>query len=413
MADRARRRETPVRDRIVGLRRVRAGDLAPNPSNWRRHPERQARALRALLQEVGYADALIARELSDGSLQLLDGHLRQSLDPDQVVPVLVVDLDEAEADKLLLTLDPLAGLAVADPKSLAELLERVKTESAAVRDLLAGMARAARLPMNAGLTDPEEIPLVPQAPVTLPGEVWDLGPHRIVCGDATDPSTFATLLEGQGADVLWTDPPYGVDYSGKTRKALQIMNDDADGLASLLERSFSAADAALHPGAPIYICHPAGPNSVVFSGAFLSAGWTLLQGLIWVKDALVLGHSDYHFRHEPLLYGRKPGPARYGRGHVGWHGGDAQTSVFEIARPRASREHPTAKPVELIRRCLENSSTFGETVLDPFLGSGSTLIAAEQLGRCCVGVEIDPSYVDVAVSRWETFTGLEATRRQT
>ncbi|MDP9201130.1 MAG: DNA modification methylase [Gemmatimonadota bacterium] len=399
----------PVRDRIVEFRRVRAGDLAPNPANWRRHPERQRRALRALLREVGYADALLARLAPGGTLVLFDGHLRQSLDPDQVVPVIVTDLTEAEAEKLLLTLDPLAGLAVADPAVLGDLLDRVETSSSAVRALLDDLARKARLPLRLGLTDPEDIPPLTRTPRARLGDVWELGEHRIACADATD--SLAFVMQGSSADVLWTDPPYGVGYVGKTKKALRIANDDAEGLRSLVDRAFAATDVVLRPGAATYIAHPAGRLSVTFAEAFLDAGWELRQTLIWVKDQMVLGHGDYHYRHEPILYGRKPGTGRWGRGHDGWYGGNAETSIFEVPRPRASRDHPTAKPVALVRRCLQNSSTSGDLVLDPFLGSGSTLIAAEQDGRRCVGIELDPCYVDVAVARWEAFTGERARRR--
>ncbi len=202
----------------------------------------------------------------------------------------------------------------------------------------------------------------------------------------------------------------GVDYTGKTQRALRIANDDRDGLPSLLSRSFAAADAVLCPGAAIYICHPAGSLSVTFASAFLEVGWELRQSLVWVKDAMVLGHGDYHYRHEPILYGSKPGAGRWGRGHQGWFGGNAETSVLEIPRPRASREHPTAKPVELVRRLVRNSSTEDDAILDPFLGSGTTLIASEELRRRCFGIELDPAYVDVAIARWEAFTGTKARR---
>jgi DNA modification methylase len=156
--------------------------------------------------------------------------------------------------------------------------------------------------------------------------------------------------------------------------------------------------------------HPAGALSSVFLTKFLGARWRLHQTLVWVKDRMVLGHADYHYRHEPLLYGYKPGPGRWGRGHLGWHGGNDQDSVFEIPRPQASRDHPTAKPVELIARCLTNSSEAGEAVLDPFAGSGSTIIACEELGRSAFVCELDPAYCDVTRTRWEAFTGQEAVR---
>jgi DNA modification methylase len=207
--------------------------------------------------------------------------------------------------------------------------------------------------------------------------------------------------------VLLTDPPYGVDYRGKTKRSLRIANDDGNGIADLLSETFPVLDKVLAPGTPIYLFHPAGPASAVFVKAFLDVGWQIRQGLVWVKDALVLGHGDYHFRHEPIIYGTTPG-GRLGRGRARWYGGHAQTSVFEVPRPRASLEHPTAKPVALISQLVANSSRIGDVVLDPFLGSGTTLIAAEQLGRRCCAIEIDARYADVAIARWEAFTGRQA-----
>src|SRR5437870_5406091 len=178
-----------VPDRVVELVRVRAGDLAENPKNWRRHPERQRAALRGLLREIGYADALLARRDGD-RLILVDGHLRKSLSDDQIVPVLVLDLDEREAETLLVTLDPLAALAEADPGALAELLETVETSSAAVLELLDGLRRSAGLPLVPVFGDPDDVPAPPRVPRTRPGDVWLLGDHRLVCGDATDGATL-------------------------------------------------------------------------------------------------------------------------------------------------------------------------------------------------------------------------------
>ena len=149
-----------------------------------------------------------------------------------------------------------------------------------------------------------------------------------------------------------------------------------------------------------------------FTGAFLGQGWRLHQSLVWVKDSLVLGHSDYQFRHETILYGHKPGRGRIGRGGRGWYGDDAQTSVLEVERPKASREHPTMKPPELIEIALGNSSKRGDVVLDPFAGSGSTLVACERLGRSARLIELEPRYCDVVVERFERLTGKKATRRR-
>lgn len=397
---------TTIRDRIVELRRVRAGELQPNPRNWRRHPKRQREALRALLSEVGFADAILARQLEDGSLEIVDGHLRQSMDAEAIVPVLILDVDEAEADKLLATLDPLASMAIADPEALRALLVSVETASEDVRLLLAGLATAADVQARLGLVDPDEIP-EPSEPRAKPGEVFALGEHRLACGDACDPALLRRLMGDERAQLMLTDPPYGVRYTGKTSRGLRIENDDPDGLGPLLTAAFGAIDAVLAPGAAIYLFHPAGPGSVRFADAVAAVGWDIRQGLVWVKDSLVLGHGDFHYRHEPILYAGKPGKP-LGRGRAGWYGGNAETSVFEVPRPKAGRDHPTAKPVELLSRLTANSSTFGDVVFDPFLGSGSTLIAAERLSRRLYGVEIDPTYLEVAIARWEAFTGQRA-----
>jgi DNA modification methylase len=153
---------------------------------------------------------------------------------------------------------------------------------------------------------------------------------------------------------------------------------------------------------------PAGPGQLAFLNAFIAQGWDLRQSLVWEKDQMVLGHGDYHYRHEPIAFGYAPGPGRRGRGGVGWYGGNAQDSILEVPRPAASRDHPTMKPVELIRRCLRNSSPPSGVVLDPFAGSGSTLIACELLGLRGHAVELDPAYCDVIIRRYEEITGKEA-----
>ena len=398
-------RAAAVRDRIVELRRVKAGELLDNPKNWRRHPEAQRSALSELLSRIGWADACIARLTPEG-LVLIDGHLRRDLHPDAALPVLVLDLDQSEADVLLASLDPLAGMAVADQEALAALLEGMVVPE----ELLEELQREFLRELRGSGADPEEIPERPKVSRVEPGELWGLGEHRLLCGDARRPEDLGRLMGAEPADVLWTDPPYGVAYVGKTGAALTIQNDRGDGLASLLQRSFAAVDAVVRPGAALYVCHPAGRLQVAFAQAFLGAGWRLHQTLVWVKDRMVLGHADYHYRHEPILYGYKPGRGRRGRGRGGWYGGNDQDSVFEVDRPAASPEHPTAKPVELVRRCVENSSRVGGRVLDPFAGSGPTLIACQELRRRAYLVELDPTYCEVILRRWEAFTGQEAVR---
>jgi DNA modification methylase len=255
--------------------------------------------------------------------------------------------------------------------------------------------------------DPDQAPPLPEGePESSPGELYELGPHRLLCGDATDPGVLARLLGGLQAEVLWTDPPYGVGYEGKTPQALTIANDSTGTLAPLLDGAFAAADTVLAPAARCYIAAPAGSQGTVFRTAFDRVGWHHHQSLVWVKNAPVLGHSDYHYAHEDILYGWKPGPGRPGRGrHQGsrWYGDNRQTTVFHVDRPARSEEHPTMKPVGLIEAMLRNSSRHGDVVFDPFAGSGSTLIACERLGRRCFAIELDPAYCDVIRNRYEGF----------
>ncbi len=261
--------------------------------------------------------------------------------------------------------------------------------------------------------DEDHVPDPPAKPTTRPGDLWTLGAHRILSADATMPATFTVLAGDRVGACLWTDPPYGVGYVGKTKDALELEGDEADGTAELLAASFAAVDPVLKPGAPVYVAHPPGRMSVVFGIAFVEQGWRLHQTLVWVKDSMVLGRSDYHYRHEPVLYGYTAGGSGRrgrGKGREGWYGGHAETSVFEYPKPHASRDHPTSKPVRLVAAMLRNSTDAGDVVVDPFLGSGSTLIAAEQLGRVAIGCDIDPRYVDVAVERWQTVTGGKAKR---
>jgi DNA modification methylase len=402
-----------IRDRIKELRRVKALELLRNPRNWRTHPAAQARALRALLTEVGYADALIARELPDGHLQLIDGHLRAETTPDMEVPVLVLDVTEEEADKLLLTLDPLAAMAETDAERIKALLETVRTDAEAVQELFKRTA-GERLWQ---VLHPQEIDEAEVAPEradelsakwgTESGQVWRIERHRIICGDCTDKAAVGRLFHNGDARrlrVIWTDPPYGVSYGAKTvwmkqngaqaqRKPIQ--NDDLapEQLAALFSAALTNAVAHAERGAAIYASVPAGPLLPVFIAAMGEGGFTYRHCLVWVKQSFVLGRSDYHYRHEPILYGwREDGPHYFTEDRT-------QDSVFEVNRPMVSELHPTTKPVELIARMVANSSRIGELVYDPFSGSGSTVLAAHQLGRIGYGVEIDPGYVAVTLER--------------
>jgi site-specific DNA-methyltransferase (adenine-specific) len=242
--------------------------------------------------------------------------------------------------------------------------------------------------------------------VTNPGDVWLLGPHRVVCGDSTDVSIVGVALAGRKADIVWTDPPYGVNYVGKTADALTIHNDGTEGLDALLANAFDVVLAMVLPGRPVYVAAPPGPQGVSFANALLERG-LFRQRLCWVKSVLVLGHSDYHYRHEDIYLGYAPGGSgRRGRGGECWYGDNSQTSVLEFDKPSRNAEHPTMKPVQLIAYCLANSSRKGDIVLDPFGGSGSTLIAAHDTSRTAALVELSPQYVDVICRRFQEHTGI-------
>jgi hypothetical protein len=359
----------PVRNRIVALRFVRAAELIPNRKRWRRHSGAQGRSLRAVLEEVGYAGACVARRSPEG-LVLLDGHLRADLDPGAVLPVLVLDVTEEEGDTILASYDALASMARPDPAALERLLKEVTIPEETLLEHLRSMLAD---PVPATPLDRDLIPPRPRRSRVRRGQLWALGAHRLLCGDARSPEDLDRVMAGELARMLWTDPPFGVSYVGKTAEALRIENDEAAGLETLLTEVFEVVDHHLRPGARLYMAHPAGELQATFLWCFLATGWRLHQTIVWVKDAMVLGHADYQFRHEPLLFGYKLGPGRWGRGAKGWYGGNAETSVLEIPRPKASREHPTAKPVELVARCLANSSRRGDVVLDPFAGSGRHL----------------------------------------
>jgi DNA modification methylase len=262
-------------------------------------------------------------------------------------------------------------------------------------------------PAPEGAPDPDDAPAAPKKPTSKPGELYELGPHRLICGDCRDPEVLAALVGEDKIDAMWTDPPYGVDYVGKTADALTIQGDGAEEAGPLFEGMLAAVDPYLKGGARYYVATPDGPVQMAWLTALLAMGWRYHQNLVWVKNVMVLGHSDYQFRHEDVLYGYKPGRGRTGRGaHSGtrWYGDHSQVTTLFVDKPSRSSEHPTMKPIELITAMLKNSTRRNDVVIDPFGGSGSTLIACETLGRRCLTIELDPAYCDVIRGRWERFT---------
>lgn len=242
-----------------------------------------------------------------------------------------------------------------------------------------------------------------ETPVTQPGDIYELGKHRLLCGDSTIADCWAQLLNGKLANLHLTDPPYNVDYTGATKKKLKIKNDnlsDSD-FQQFLYNYFKSVATILHPGSSAYIFH-ADSEGLNFRKAFLEGENYLAQCLVWVKNSIVMGRQDYQWQHEPILYGWKQGS-----GHS-WYSDRKQSTVLKFDRPLRSEDHPTMKPIELVGYLIKNSSAIGQLVVDGFLGSGTTLICSEQLDRICYGMELDPIYCDVIVRRWEKLTGQKA-----
>jgi len=394
-----------IRDRIKDLRRVPANELRPNPRNWRTHPEKQLDAIRGVLAEVGFAGAELARELDDGTLELIDGHARAEVAGTAEVPVLVLDVDEAEANKILATFDPIGAMAESDAAKLDAVLRDVDTGSEALQEMLADLADDADLYLD---DEPEvvedEVPEPPADPVTQPGDVWLLGRHRLMCGNATHAESCSKLLQNEKAvDIIFTDPPYssgGFQESGKTSGSIGARGGVTIATDNLSTRGYLALmDSVLNNFAA---CHTA----FVFCDWKMwtynvdvveAKGYRVRNMLVWDKMQMGMG-MPFRNQHELCVYASK----------IAGKIGDGKTpNVLQAARDRESK-HATPKPVQLCVKMLNQSP--GEIVIDPFLGGGTTLIACEQIGRTCFGLELDPAYCDVIVERWQNLTGEKATR---
>lgn len=386
-----------IRNRVKALRNVRAADLAPNPKNWRTHPKAQQDALRGILAEVGYADALLARELPDGSLMLVDGHLRAETTPDQEVPVLVLDIDEAEADKLLLSLDPLAALAETNAVALNSLLREVDTGSEGLQQMYADMAEAADLYQDdAKEIVEDEIPEPPVDPITKSNDLWILGEHRLLCGDSTKAEDVARLMAGAKADMIHTDPPYGMSFQSnmrtKSKKFDELENDDKI-LTGWITPAIGVSNGWVFVWTTWKVLEQWLPVVREFG--------KMTNLVVWAKGGGGIGDLKGTFvtDHEmAMVFNRGAEICGKRIGSVWSFGKDAAASYM----------HPTQKPVALAGEAIDKTTHPTDLIYDPFLGSGTTLIAAEQLGRKCYGVEISPQYCDVIVKRWETLTGKKA-----
>lgn len=434
--------------------RRRLADLRPaeyNPRKPLQPSDPEYQQIRASLDEFGYADPIVIN--SDGTI--IKGHQRRTVMMDlgyTEADVVVLDIpDKTREQALNIALNKLTGKW--DEDKLREVLSGLDLES--YDFTVTGFTRSDLDGLRLGLIpdeaqddgfDPDAATIQEDAPVTRPGDLWQLGRHRLLCGDAADIEDIRYLLDGAQLDLAITDPPYNVDYRdkmeylaarGRSRVMDQIANDRMDGMdyGEFVQDAFRGLAEVLRPGAAVYVFHSDSTEGALRQ-AMEDSGIKVSQCLIWRKDAFVLGRHDYQWQHEPVLYGWRQGAAHY------FAGGRAQSTVFEDLpdlrgmrkqellayvdgllrdwrdqttvldekRPGKNKLHPTMKPVRLVGRLMSNSSQPGWTVGDMFAGSGSTLMAAEQLGRTAYLMELDPRNCDVIVRRWEAYTGDAAVR---
>lgn len=434
--------------------------LLPYARNSRQHGAAQIELLASQIQRVGWTTPIL---VADGTI--LAGHGRimaaKKLGLKRVPGFDLSHLSEGERRALVIADNRLAELATWDLEALKLETDELRADgfdleayTAFDEATLAEMFRDMEEPPKGG-GDPDDTPPVPEAPATVLGDVWVCGAHRVMCGSSTEHAAWDTLMGGELADVVWTDPPYNVDIGEKNKsldkadggnraKTGGIKNDKmtAAEFRAFLLGMFQAVFEVMKPGAPIYVAH-ADRESEAFCGTFREAGFKQQSILVWRKNQMVLSRTDYQSLHEPILYGWKPGSAHR------WYGGRKNTTVADMgeggpftrladgrwqikigdnvlvvegaakveehpssvifeAKPAKSELHPTQKPVNLVERQLRNSARPGDIVADAFGGSGTTLIAADRLGLCARIMELDPAFADVIVRRWEMLTGRRA-----
>ena len=388
------------------IEQLKTEDLLSYARNSRTHSEAQVDQIAASIKEFGFTNPV----LIDGDGQIIAGHGRvmaaRKLKLSEVPCIRLIHLTETQKKAYVIADNKLALNAGWDDELLALEIEDLKEENfdlsllGFTQDELDDIAEKIAEEVE-GLTDEDAVPETPEEPKTKLGDIYKLGNHRLMCGDSCSVSDMEKLCDGQLVDMWLTDPPYNVAYEGGT--GLTIQNDDMgdEQFRQFLRDAYVTADLVMKPGAVFYIWH-ADSEGYNFRGAARDAGWTVRQCLIWKKSSLVMGRQDYHWKHEPCLYGWKEGA-----GHL-WATDRKQTTILEFDKPSRNGEHPTMKPVALFEYQMLNNTKGGDIVLDSFGGSGTTLLAAEKHGRYARLMELDPKYCDVIVKRWEDFTGKKA-----
>lgn len=392
--------------------------LIPYARNSRTHSDAQVAQIAASIKEWGWTMPILVDEQGG----IIAGHGRvlaaRSLGHKDVPVVIASGWSDAKKRAYVIADNKLALNAGWDDEMLKLELKDLQAMDYEM-DLIGFSAEDLDAMLNEaetteGLTDEDAVPEAPEEPKTKLGDIYQLGRHRLMCGDSTSIDAVEKLLDGQFADLVITDPPYGVSYADKNKSLnavnkgnriqTEIKNDHLKGdeLSDFFFEAFSSMFVAMKSGSPFYVFAPQGGEQMMMMMMMQKAGLPVRHELIWVKNNHVLGRADYHYKHEPVLYGWKDGA-----GHP-WYGDRNKFSIWNVNKPNQSKLHPTMKPIEVIEIPMLNSSKGHDIVLDLFGGSGSTMIAAEKQGRCARLMELDPKYCDVIVKRWEDFTGKKA-----
>lgn len=387
----------------INIEKLKAAEY--NPRKDLKPEDEEYQKIKRSILEFGYVAPIIV----NADMTVIGGHQRLKVLKElgyEEVECNVVDLDKTKEKALNIALNKITGEW--DNSKLEELLAELKETDIdmdmtgftfdEVDNILKDIegSKEDDFDLDQALNEIEE-------PTTRPGDIWILGKNRLMCGDSTQKEQVMRLMDKQDADMLLTDPPYNVDYEGKTVDALKIENDNMTSTEfyNFLLDSFRNMFEVTKCGSSVYVFH-ADTEGLNFRNAFNAVGFKLAQCLVWVKNTFVMGRQDYQWRHEPILYGWKEGAGHY------FINDRKQSTVLEFDKPTRNAEHPTMKPIDLLVYLIKNSSKENDLILDLFGGSGSTLIAAEQVKRRCYTMELDPKYCDVIVKRWELLTGEKA-----
>ena len=392
---------------MLKIETVALESLTPDPSNARKHDETNLKAIAGSLELFGQRKPIVVTEA--GVVVAGNGTLEaaKSLGWAEIAVVRVPrewDADQVKA--FALADNKTAELAAWNPEVLNLQLRELEASGFDVREFGFELVEIELEPE----TGEDDIPDVPEEPEAKQGDLYKLGNHYLLCGDSTDTTAFERLMQGDRADMIFTDPPWNVNYGAVEKgnaqgyKPRTIMNDymEAGDWRTFVDGFTSQMFINCKPGAPIYLVMSAQEWPVI-DLSLREAGFHWSSTIIWAKDRLVLSRKDYHTQYEPIWYGWNADAARLSE-----VADRKQSDLWQIDRPSRSELHPTTKPVELMTRAIQNSSKRGDIVLEPFAGSGSTLVACEQTDRACRAIELDPKYVDVIIKRWETLTGGKA-----